>query len=280
MAAGDVMQDRFSTGRALVDTGRATKARWLQYLVVVAVVGFGLPLVLQLTVLPGVDFAAANHAGAGLLEAIVTRLVMLSLDTLATGLLIHLTLNAHLPAHKALTTALGAALATLPALMLLVLILRGPALANQILMWILMNKVSAGETTMAQIAPAVGLIGAAGHLAGLVLSMLLVVVKQAAVQEALGPLAAIRRNFDLTRGRRWGMAGLTLLVGCIVGVAEYAVIAAKPALAESGLSAWSVTAFSYASRPVSALATIFFTAVYLELRRLADGSDQITSVFD
>jgi hypothetical protein len=274
------MQDRFSTGLALADTGRAIKARWLQYLLVVAVVGVGLPLGLEQTILPDVDIAAVLSAGASPVVSMVTRLIMLALDTFASGLLIHLTLNAASPARGALPSALGAALATFPALMLLVLILRGPALASQILMWIQMNKVSAGETTMAQIAPAVGLIGAASLLAGLALSMLLVVVKQAAVQEALGPLAAIRRNFDLTRGRRWGMAGLTLLVGCIVGVAEYAVIAAKPALAESGLSAWSVTAFSYASRPVSALATIFFTAVYLELRRLAEGHDRITSVFD
>ena len=274
------MQDRFSTGRALADTGRAIKARWLQYLLVVTVVGVGLPLGLEQTILPNVDIAAMLRAGATPIFGMVTRLVMLALDTFATGLLIHLTLNAASPQRGALPSALGAALSTFPALMLLVLILRAPALAGQIPMWVMMNQVGAGETTIAQIAPTVGLIGAASLLAGLVLSLLLVVVKQAAVQEALGPLAAIRRNFDLTRGRRWGMAGLTLLVGCIVGVAEYAVIAAKPALAESGLSAWSVTAFSYASRPVSALATIFFTAVYLELRRLADGSDQITSVFD
>lgn len=274
------MKNRFSTGSVLADTGRALKARWLQYLLVVAVVGVGLPLGLQLTILPGVDFAAATHAGAGPLEAIVTRLVMLSLDTLATGLLIHLTLNAHIPPQNALATALGAALSTFPTLLAVVLILRGPALASQVTAWIFLRQINAGETTVAEVAPIIGVVLMSATLAGLVMSMLLVVVKPVVVQEALGPLAAIRRNFDLTRHRRWAMAGLALLVGVIVGGVEFAVSVTKPLMAESGLSAWSITVFGYASRPVAALATVFSTAVYLELRRLAEGDDRITAVFD
>lgn len=274
------MKDHFSTGRALADTGRAIKARWLPYLLVVAVVGVGLPLGLQLTVLPNVDIAAMLRAGATPVMGVTTRLVMLALDTFATGLLIHLTLNAASPARGALPGALGAALSTFPALMLLVLILRGPALAGQIPMWVMVNQVGAGEATFEQIAPMVGLIGSVSLLAGLVLSMLLVVVKQAAVQEALGPLAAIRRNFDLTRGRRWGMAGLVLLVGCMVGITEYAVMAARSTLATGDPSHGALPVMNYASRPVAALATIFITAVYLELRRLDEGDNRIPSVFD
>jgi hypothetical protein len=52
-----------------------------------------------------------------------------------------------------------------------------------------------------------------GGIAGAVIMCIWFVAAPAAVAERLGPVAALGRSADLTRGRRWNIFGLSLLVG-------------------------------------------------------------------
>jgi hypothetical protein len=114
---------------------------------------------------------------------------------------------------------------------------------------------------------------------GLVLSTLWFVVLPACVVEQLGPWASLRRSRELTRGNRWKVLGLTvlLMIGTFVGgsvVETWVTAATSPTVGV--VSDWMWTAIWTA---FTATITI---AAYHELRVAKEGTDieQITGVFD
>ena len=73
---------------------------------------------------------------------------------------------------------------------------------------ILPAAIFGGLAFVAQMLPAGGIISA-------ILTCILFVCAPAAVTEKLGPFAAFGRSAELTSGRRWGIFGLTFLIGLI-----------------------------------------------------------------
>lgn len=55
-----------------------------------------------------------------------------------------------------------------------------------------------------------------GGIAGAIITCMWFVAAPAAVAEKLGPIAALTRSAELTSGRRWGIFGLTFLMGIVL----------------------------------------------------------------
>jgi len=114
---------------------------------------------------------------------------------------------------------------------------------------------------------------------GLVLSTLWFVALPACVIEQLGPWTSLRRSRELTRGHRWKVLGLTvlLMIGTFVGgsVIEFWVTAATSPVV-GVVSDWIWTAIWTAFTATTTVVT------YHELRMAKEGIDteQITGVFD
>ncbi len=114
---------------------------------------------------------------------------------------------------------------------------------------------------------------------GIILAVMWFVSTPACVVEQLGPLASMGRSSELTKGHRWKIFGMLLLV-VIIGLVISIVIGAllgltgSPVLVTLGTLAWTgVWGAFYA---------IFGVVTYHDLRVAKEGVDvhQIASVFD
>jgi len=114
---------------------------------------------------------------------------------------------------------------------------------------------------------------------GLILSTLWFVVLPACVVEQLGPWTSLRRSRELTRGHRWKVLGLTvlLMIGTFAGgsvIESWVTAATSPTVGV--VSDWMWTAIWTAFTATITIVT------YHELRVAKEGTDidQITGVFD
>ena len=113
---------------------------------------------------------------------------------------------------------------------------------------------------------------------GIIIAVALSVAIQVCVVERRGPFASIGRSRFLTKGNRWGIFGLSLLlfvIGAIIGGAFWIVrVAAGPEVA-------AVVNFILQSA-FSAFHSVVFVVAYHDLRVEKEGldTDRIAAVFD
>lgn len=123
-----------------------------------------------------------------------------------------------------------------------------------------------------------------GFIIQLVLMCIWFVAGPAAVGEKLGPLAALSRSAELTRGRRWGIFGIVLLMilaGILMGVALV-----MPLMSRGSESLGNLKTLAYQFVILMGLFQVFMSIVqavsYALLRSDKDGMthEQLASVFD
>lgn len=166
-------------------------------------------VVTMLTAMATVVFSLAGSALLqGVLTHVVTRAAVAERATFADAWR-----TAFRRGWALIGYTLGAGLATLVAIGALVGLIMLPVL------------LTGGENTGGVVATALlALVGYLAVLAGLlVLGVKLLFVAPAIVLEGLGPLAAIRRSWSLTKGQFWRLLGITVVVQLIVSFVSGAV---------------------------------------------------------
>jgi hypothetical protein len=269
---------RFALGRAAATVVAALKRRWLGYLLAGLVAGAGLPILANLgfEALRGL-FAWARDPGF----VLASSLIRLALGALLTGLVIQLTLQAVQPRPEAPAGAIGAAIERLPALFVVTVLMRLPNLLITVPTAYIYQGVQSGGVGASESAARIMMLSGPAIVIGTILSLLVIVPKQVVMAEAAGPIAAIRRSWALTRGRRWKVGALVFAVMSVTGLVELAVILWRNTLIASGVAAWVQTGSLYLSLPTGILGTVVATAVYMELRRLeGGGAARTAAVFD
>jgi hypothetical protein len=113
---------------------------------------------------------------------------------------------------------------------------------------------------------------------GLILNSMWFVGVAACVVERLGPWASLRRSRELTKGYRWKLFGLTLLVLVAglssSGIASLLTALAGPVAGLTGQLIWTGISAAFTG--------IVISVTYYDLRVIKEGIDidQITAVFD
>lgn len=117
---------------------------------------------------------------------------------------------------------------------------------------------------------------------GLIAACFFCVALEACVIERLGVVECFKRSVYLTRGFRWPLFGLNLLL-LIVDYGFYSV-AESLILARSGDTGLSAMIAELLGFPLDAFFNVFFVAIYVELKRLKESAlinrDQVVGVFD
>ena len=114
---------------------------------------------------------------------------------------------------------------------------------------------------------------------GLMLATMWFVAAPACVVEKLGPWASMRRSRELTKGHRWKIFGLMIVLLLINGVAGSTITAALTAMGGSPLAMIGSVLWGGAFGAFSAIAVV---VTYHDLRAAKEGIDidQIAAVFD
>ena len=113
---------------------------------------------------------------------------------------------------------------------------------------------------------------------GLILNAMWFVGLPACVVERLGPWASLRRSRELTKGYRWKVFALALLLPAVNAgssvIASVLAALAGPVAGLTGQMIWTGIAAAFSG--------VVFTVTYYDLRVLKEGVDieQITAVFD
>lgn len=159
------------------------------------------------------------------------------------------------------------------------------------------RKAGLAECLTAAATRALPLIGASFlFVLGLVLGMMLLivpgvmfaiafaVVAPVVVAEDVGVIDAFRRAAALTRGARWKIFGLALLILCLIWLIEAIVGVVAVLLFHRGTDPFSVpiTVFNLViGTLVAALSSTIQTGLYVELRNWKDGpqNDTLTDIF-
>jgi hypothetical protein len=132
----------------------------------------------------------------------------------------------------------------------------------------------------------VGLIPGVGGIASAIITCILFVATPAAVAEKLGPFDAFQRSAELTRGRRWGIFGLSFLVGLVLVALLFALVFPLLLKENSGalLANWKSTAIEVT---IVVGVCYMFTGIvaavsYALLREDKDGvhHDALAKIFD
>jgi len=122
-----------------------------------------------------------------------------------------------------------------------------------------------------------------GGIASTILTCIWFVAAPAAVAEKLGPFAAFGRSAELTRGRRWGIFGVTFLIGILAAILMFAWIVPSVSAATE-LS--SVRTFAYVLVALFGVLHMFTGIVeavsYALLRQDKDGvsHDELARIFE
>ncbi len=114
---------------------------------------------------------------------------------------------------------------------------------------------------------------------GIILLVMWSVALPACVVEQLGPIESLSRSAALTKGHRWKLFGIILIVGLVSGIGS-AVIGAALALTHTPIV---FTVGSYIWQTINiAFQSIAYVVMYRDLRVAKEGitTDQIASVFD
>jgi uncharacterized membrane protein len=113
---------------------------------------------------------------------------------------------------------------------------------------------------------------------GIILATALAITIPVCVVEQIGPFASIRRSAFLTKGNRWRILGIWLLVAVVTLVASGLALLFKHAL---GMDAGAILGFVMQS-VVSAFTTLAAVVMYHDLRVAKEGVDtnRIAAVFD
>ena len=118
---------------------------------------------------------------------------------------------------------------------------------------------------------------------GFMLACRWMVAIPAEVAERVGVFGALARSRDLTRGCRWRIFGLMLILYAIVLVLFGGQFLLARALIGSGVSPLALSLVTVVVGPITGLSnTLGVTAIYLELRRVKEGGllGEIASVFE
>ncbi len=114
---------------------------------------------------------------------------------------------------------------------------------------------------------------------GLIVMTMVFVALPVCVVERLGPVASLKRSAALTKGHRWAVFGvfLVIVVASIIGnvlVSAVLGLALGPLVARLGLFAWTAV--------ISSFNAVVVIVAYHDLRVLKDGMDidRIAAVFD
>jgi hypothetical protein len=114
---------------------------------------------------------------------------------------------------------------------------------------------------------------------GLILYTMWFVGLPACVVERLGPWTSLRRSRELTKGHRWKLFALALVIPVVNGGISKVIVVVLTALAGpivglTGQLIWTGIAAAFTG--------VVFTVTYYELRMIKEGVDieQITAVFD
>lgn len=126
---------------------------------------------------------------------------------------------------------------------------------------------------------------------GLIASLVWAVATPAMVAEGLGPIEALRRSADLTRGLRWRILGLAVVVGIAEMVGNYLIervagsfyggrVALDQAIAHDWPIGYMVAMAIYHTASIAITGSIF-AALYVQLRDGKDGpqTDTLAEVF-
>jgi hypothetical protein len=113
----------------------------------------------------------------------------------------------------------------------------------------------------------------------LILATMWFVAAPACVVEQLGPWASMRRSRELTKGHRWKVFGLMMLLLIISGIAGGTITAALTAIGGNLLAMVGTVLWNGAWGAFSAIAVV---VTYHDLRAAKEGIDidQIAAVFD
>jgi hypothetical protein len=114
---------------------------------------------------------------------------------------------------------------------------------------------------------------------GVVLLIMWAVATPACVVERLGVGASMARSSDLTKGHRWQIFGMMILVGLVESIAAAGIKAALGLTGSAGLVIAGTVLWSGLSGAFSAILAV---AIYHDLRVVKEGIDtrQIAAVFD
>jgi len=114
---------------------------------------------------------------------------------------------------------------------------------------------------------------------GLILATMWFVAAPACIVERLGPWTSMRRSRELTKGHRWKIFGLMIVLLLINGVAGSTITAALTAMGGSPLAMIGSVLWGGAFGAFSAIAVV---VTYHDLRAAKEGIDidQIAAVFD
>ncbi|UQZ90181.1 hypothetical protein C4J81_13615 [Deltaproteobacteria bacterium Smac51] len=121
---------------------------------------------------------------------------------------------------------------------------------------------------------------------GIIIYCMLAVTIQACVVEDLGAIDSLKRSADLTRGYRWPIFGLVLLVsiggGLVVGfISGFGVGFSASSGTQTPIIITTVMA-NAVGVVITAFASIMYSIIYFDLRCLKEGLslDSLTAVFD
>ena len=113
---------------------------------------------------------------------------------------------------------------------------------------------------------------------GLIVFTMWALADSVCVLEGLGPVKSVNRSAALTRGHRWKVFGIMLILTLGVALGEMIILAVLPL---AGLTAWAIVSylFQVVSMPLSALIGV---TVYYDLRAAKEGLGiaRISAVFD
>jgi hypothetical protein len=114
---------------------------------------------------------------------------------------------------------------------------------------------------------------------GIILLLMWYVAIQACVVERLGPLGSLGRSAFLTKGNRWKLFGLVILVGILGGIVSGVVPVVGKLIA--GRAGYVIMQY-VAQTLVTAFGAILGAVIYRDLRVAKEGidTDRIASVFD
>ncbi|MCJ9427537.1 hypothetical protein [Kordiimonas marina] len=113
---------------------------------------------------------------------------------------------------------------------------------------------------------------------GVIISLMLYVAIPAVIAEKKDPIEALKRSRDLTRGSRWAIFAVMIIVAIITNVPQWLVGFIQPS-AENVPLLFVVTVLSYGV--ITAVNGALNAAVYVQLRECKEGisTDEVTEVF-
>jgi len=113
---------------------------------------------------------------------------------------------------------------------------------------------------------------------GIIIALMLIVTWPVILAEGLGPIEALGRSRELTKGHKWGIFGGYLVFYIISMIIQLVLMMVSIALGEIG--ALIGTLLSYAI--LLALSSTFFASLYTNLRESKEGVsiEQMAAVFE